>query len=100
MASSTSAHVVSIPVSTELEQQLPADPAEQQRVLELGLREWRILDALQAFRRGEGSLAKAAERAGISLREMIPLAYAHGLTPRVDPDWLDGPLSIEQASRL
>ena len=39
--------------------------------------------ALQAYKRGEGSLAYAARQAGISLREMIPLAYAHGLTPKV-----------------
>jgi predicted HTH domain antitoxin len=74
---------VSIPVPDELAQQLPADPKEQQQVLIWGLREWRVNKALQAYKRGEGSLAYAARQAGISLREMIPLAYAHGLTPKV-----------------
>jgi len=80
---------------------LPTEPAERQRVLELGLRQWRIRQALEAFKRGEGSLAYAAKQAGISLREMIPLAYAHGLTPKVDPVWLTGgPLPLSTASIL
>jgi predicted HTH domain antitoxin len=74
---------ISIPVPDELAEQLPADPEEQRQVLILGLREWRVNKALQAYKRGEGSLAYAARQAGISLREMIPLAYAHGLAPKV-----------------
>jgi predicted HTH domain antitoxin len=73
---------VSLPVPDELAQQLPADPKEQQQVLIWGLREWRVNKALQAYKRGEGSLAYAARQAGISLREMIPLAYAHGVVPK------------------
>ena len=93
--------IISISVPDELAQQLPAEPTERQRVLELGLQEWRIRQALETFKRGEGSLAYAAQQAGISLREMIPLAYAHGLTPKVDPGWLsEGPLSLDKASRL
>ncbi len=69
-------------------------------MLELGLRSLRIREALDAYRRGEGSLAYAAERAGVTLREMIPLAYAHGLTPKVDPELLEAPLAIEQISGL
>ena len=91
---------ISIPVSAEFARQLPTDPIDRQRVLELGLREWRIRRSLEDFRRGEGSLAYAAKRAGISLREMIPMAYAHGLTPKVDPASLEAPLSLEQASKL
>jgi len=93
--------IISISVPDELAQQLPAEPTARQRVLELGLQEWRIRQALETFKRGEGSLAYAAQQAGISLREMIPLAYAHGLTPKVDPGWLSGgPLSLDKASRL
>ena len=78
---------VSISVPEELARQLPLGPRERQEVLELGLREWRVRKALEAYRRGEGSLAHAAHEAGVSLREMIPLAYAHGLTPKTeDPD--------------
>jgi hypothetical protein len=79
------ASTVSIAISEELAGQLPPDPKERQEVLVLGLREWRIRKALEAYGRGEGSLAHAAHKAGVSLREMIPLAYAHGLTPRQDP---------------
>ena len=92
---------VSIAVPDELAQQLPADPGERQRILELGLKQWRVRQALDAFKQGEGSLAHAAKQAGITLREMIPLAYAHGLTPKVDPAWLaGGSLSLDQASGL
>lgn len=90
---------VKISVPARLAAELPKDPALQGEVVELGLRSLRIREALDAYRRGEGSLAFAAERAGVSLRE-IPLAYAHGLTPKVDPELLAAPLSIEQASEL
>jgi hypothetical protein len=91
-------HKVSIPVPEELEEQLPADPQERQQVLIWGLREWRVHKALQAYKRGEGSLAHAARQAGVSLREMIPLAYAHGLSPKMDQVDLD--LSEAQAALL
>jgi hypothetical protein len=89
---------ISIPVPEDLAEQLPADPQDRQQVLVWGLREWKIQKALQAYRRGEGSLAYAAQQAGISLREMIPLAYAHGLIPKVDSGDLD--LSESQACNL
>ena len=63
---------ISIPVPEDLAEQLPADPRDRQQVLVWGLREWKIQKALQAYRRGEGSLA-----------------YAHGLVPRVDSGDLD-----------
>ncbi|MCP3959680.1 MAG: hypothetical protein GY719_17670 [bacterium] len=91
---------VKISVSDHLAAELPSDPTLQSEVLELGLRSLRIRDALEAYRRGEGSLAYAAEQAGVSLREMVPLAYAHGLSPKIDPALLEGPLSIEQAAEL
>ncbi len=92
---------ISLSVSDELAEQLPDEPAERQAVLELGLREWRIRRALEAYARGEGSLAYAAQQAGTSLREMIPLAYAHGLTPKVEAGWQSGsPLSLDDAAKL
>jgi len=75
---------VSIAVTEELARQLPPDPQERQEVLVLGLREWKVRKALDAYKRGQGSLAHAAQEAGISLREMIPLAYARGVTPKVE----------------
>lgn len=93
---------VSIPLPEELAQLLPADPVEQQRLLQQvllwGVREWRIRRALDAYQRGEGSLAYAARQADVSLREMIPLAYAHGIEPRIDPADLE--VSYEEAANL
>lgn len=82
---------MTIAVPEELARQLPAGALERQEVLILGLREWRVRKALDAYERGEGTLAYAARQAGISLREMIPLAYAHGLAPRVDSAESDDP---------
>ncbi len=46
-------------------------------------------------------MAFAARKTGIPLRQMIPLAYAHGLEPDVDSDLLAAEaLSLEQASEL
>ena len=89
-----------IPVPDDLVKQLPSDPADRQSVLELGIKQWRIRKALEAYERGECSLEYAAKTAGVSLREMIPSAYARGLTPKVDPSWVSSPLSLEAASRL
>jgi len=75
---------VSIAVTEELARELPPDPQERQEVLMLGLLEWKVRKALDAYKRGEGLLAYAAQEAGISLREMITLAYAHGVTPKVE----------------
>ena len=93
--------VVSFDLPSEVADGLPDDPAERARVLELGLREWRVTRALDAFRRGQGTLSFAAEQAGVSLREMIPLAYAHGLEPRVPPELAtDETLTLEEAADL
>lgn len=92
---------VSIPVPRRIAEQLPAETAERERVVELGLREWRIREALRAFERGEGSLALAARQAGVPLREMILIAYAHGLEPRLAPELVSkDQLALEEAADL
>ena len=91
---------ISLAIPAELASQVPDDPIEQRQVLELGIRQWKVRRALDRYSRGEGSLAYAAKQAGISLREIIPLAYAYGLTPRLDSEVTDKPLSFEQASQL
>ena len=94
-------NIVSFPVPDELAEQLPAESSERQQILEYGLREWRLRHALEAYRQGGGSLAYAAQQAGISLREIIPLAYAHGIVPQVDPETGGpNPLTLDQASEL
>lgn len=91
---------ITILMPDELAKQLPAEPVERQRVLELGLKQWRVWYALESFKRGEGSLAYAAVQAGVTLREMIPLAYAYGLTPKVDSSWFTSPLPLDKAAAL
>jgi len=97
---STQVTYVTIPASPETVQQLPPDPATRAQVLELGLRQWRIREALEDYRRGRGTLAYAAEQAGVSLREIIPLAYAYGLTPPVDSNRISVSLTLDQAANL
>ena len=70
--------------------------AKLRSVVELGLREWRIEQALEAYQRGEGTLAYAAERAGVTLREMIVAARARGITPQVE----SSSLTLEAAAQL
>ena len=91
---------VTITLPKELAENLPADPATRTEVLTIGLQQWQVRQALEAYRRGEGTLAHAAQRAGVSIRQIIPLAYAYGLTPDVDPAWLLDELSVDQASEL
>jgi hypothetical protein len=67
------------PPAEKSTRELPPNPAEG-----AGLREWRVRKALEAYARGEGTLAQAAQQAGVPLHEMIPLAYAHGFTPKVE----------------
>ena len=91
---------VTIPVSPEMAEELPPDPATRTELLTMGLQQWRLRQALEAYRRGQGTLAYAAQQAGVSVRQIIPLAYAYGLTPPVDPNWLSGDLSLDQAAEL
>ncbi|HXU46315.1 MAG TPA: hypothetical protein VN783_12380 [Thermoanaerobaculia bacterium] len=60
----------------------------------------KIRRALEAYRKGTGSLAYAAEQAGVPLREMALLARAQGIEPRVLPDELAGEITPERAARL
>ena len=48
----------------------------------MGLKQLKIEKAIARYKKGGVSLAKVAELAGISIREMIPIAYAHGLEPK------------------
>ena len=91
---------ITIRVSSTLAHDLPVDPDTRTYVLELGLRQWRVADALEHYRQGHGSLAYAAEQAGVSIREMISLAYAHGLTPPGEPEQHATPLTLNQAAEL
>ena len=91
---------IAFSVSEHVAQELPVEPGEREQVLELGLKEWRVRRALDSSRGDQGTLAHAAAQAGVALREMIPLASAHGLRPRGDERWLSEPLSLDTASTL
>ena len=91
---------ITIELPTTLARLLPPDDIIRRQVIELGQKQWRVRQALEAYRQGRGTLAYAAEQAGVSLREIIPLAYAHGLEPKVIPNWLDKPLTMDEAARL
>ena len=97
MATQTAIKTLILQLPDQLVEQMPKSSEEQQEVIWLGLRQLRVRRALEQYRRGECTLAYAAQEAGITLREMIPLAYAHGLKPHVDPDLLEGKLTPEQA---
>jgi hypothetical protein len=90
---------VTIPVSPSVAAQLPPDADELAEILALGVKSWRVERALAAYGRGRGTLAYAAQQAGVSLREMIALAHAHGLQPKEEPA-PTAVQSLDQASNL
>lgn len=51
-----------------------------------GLRQVKLEAALGLFRQGDISLWKAADMAGMSLREMVIHAVARGLRPAIDEE--------------
>ena len=91
---------VSVEAPESVAKELPRDPMDRAEILRLGLREWKIRQALDAYRRGEGTLAYAAHRAGISLWEIGAVAYAHGLSADLDPRALEGEMTLERAALL
>ena len=57
---STDIKEITIAAESEVAERLPTDPDVQAQVLALGLRQWRIHQALDAYRAGQGSLGYAA----------------------------------------
>ena len=70
--------------------EIPADLADTlterwdmlPEILQLGLRQLKIREALTFYEEGIVSLARAAELAGIPLQEMIREARARGIAPQ------------------
>ncbi|MBE9592687.1 MAG: UPF0175 family protein [Proteobacteria bacterium] len=60
----------------------------------------KIERAIERYKKGGVSLAKVAEFAGISIREMIPIAYAHGLEPKYDESLVESKITLERAINL
>ena len=59
------------------------------RLLEIGIRETKKKRALEMYREGSCTLLKAAEIAGMSLREMINLIEKEHVPLRITPDDVD-----------
>jgi aryl carrier-like protein len=96
MQSTKQTRILKLPA--ELLEQMPRGVRAQREIITLGLQQWRVRKSLEKCRRGECSLAFAAQDAGITLREMIPLAWAYGLEPAADLPERD--LSSDELTRL
>jgi predicted HTH domain antitoxin len=59
------------------------------RLLEAGLADYRKRKALDAYRGGACTLWKAAQLAGLSVREMMRLAEAEKIPVHITPDDVD-----------
>ncbi len=62
-------------------------------ILQLGLRQLKIKEALLLYEQGVVSLARAAELAEIPLQEMIREARAKGVQPRWDENMVEEELA-------
>lgn len=91
---------ITIKLPDYLAQKLPKEESVIQKVLELGLKQLEIEKAIEKYKKGGISLAKSAELAGVSIREMIPIAYVHGLEPPYDQLLMESPVTLEIAKKL
>lgn len=90
----------SLKIPPKLVDQMPRSVRAQRQVIVFGLQQWRVHQSLEKYRRGECTLAFAAQQAGVTLREIIPLAYAAGLEPVIDPLTPARDLTPDEATRL
>lgn len=58
------------------------------KILETGIHQIRIEQALSRFKQGSISIWKAAKMARVPLREMIMHASAHGIKPNFDEEMI------------
>lgn len=91
---------ITIKLPDYLAQRIPKEDALVKKVIELGLKQLEIEKAIGRYKKGAISIAKTAELAGISIREMIPIAYAYGLEPKYDKSILESPITPEIAINL
>ena len=76
-----------------LAETLPAEESFLCEILKLRSEQFRIEKAIKRYKKGGVSLAKAAELAGISIREMVSIAYAHGLEPKYDESLIESKIT-------
>lgn len=60
------------------------DSSQLREIIQMGIKQMKIERALHLFEEGKISMGKAAESAGISLREMMLQASARGIKPTYD----------------
>nr|QNO45968.1 hypothetical protein EBOGGPCF_00013 [Methanosarcinales archaeon ANME-2c ERB4]QNO46080.1 hypothetical protein FAKCHJAF_00017 [Methanosarcinales archaeon ANME-2c ERB4]QNO48845.1 hypothetical protein LEJCPHKL_00014 [Methanosarcinales archaeon ANME-2c ERB4] len=83
-----------------LAETLPEEESPLCEILKLGLKQFRIERAIKRYKKDGVSLAKSAEMAGISIREMTSIAYAHGLEPKYDESIVESRITPEVAVNL
>ena len=83
-----------------LVRELPEEESSIYEILKLGLKHLKIEKAIERYKNGDVSLAKVAELAGISIRGMISIAYAHGLEPKYDESLVHSKINPEMAINL
>lgn len=91
---------ITIRLPDYLIEELPEEESSIYEILKLGLKQLKIEKAVERYKKGGVSLAKVAELAGVSIREMIPIAYAHGLEPKYDKSLDESKISPEIAIKL
>ena len=60
---------------------VPEEPMTLQQIFRLGLYQYKVERALALYRDGVGSLGYVAEQLGLSKRDLIREARAHGIEP-------------------
>ncbi|MBC8521004.1 MAG: UPF0175 family protein [Candidatus Syntrophoarchaeum sp.] len=88
---------ITIRLPDYLIEELPEEESSIYEILKLGLKQLKIEKAVERYKKGGVSLAKVAELAGVSIREMIPIAYAHGLEPKYDKSFDESKINQEMA---
>ena len=77
---------ITIAISDDLSLQLQPYRNQLETLLEIGLREMKMAQALALFKTGDLSLWKTARLASVSLREMTQYAVAQGLRASIDKE--------------
>ncbi|MBI4716083.1 MAG: UPF0175 family protein, partial [Nitrospirae bacterium] len=91
---------IKLKIPDKLAKKLPRQEKPRQRVIKLGITHYKVEQALKEYKKGKITLAKAAELAGLSIREIIPLAYAYGLEPKFEESSLTEEMTPQKAAAL
>lgn len=65
------------------------DSSQLREIIQMGIKQMKIERALHLFEEGKISMGKAAESAGISLREMMLQASARGIKSTYDRQMME-----------